>query len=548
MSAALQFQEQVKRGDLQDSRRRGGRRGGVSNARGDATLPMPRAAPGYGRSVTARNPPSYRANSDWGSNLATRLPDRFYIKNSQPTQSTAANNNPIPGALVSSSWAPAAVNGCNPMVVEPQAPGGLASSVWVSATDNNGTRVTGEQIPRGLGSSAWAVPSSDDGGNRVVINQQTSSGGLAGSSWAFTFDRGVDPMPIGEPASGGLAGSAWADTPVAHTPSFNKNLHQTGPSVDLGGASWGTSLSNAAPVASHVQSMSSQASVNTHTRIEPQRSIRNVATGHATVMEETSLTKAPLRTLKDSRWAKPAAPPSVDPNIKYPPHNPVFGVDQGPYRDDNWLYTYHTEDGGRIYRVTADNAAAAGDLEAENALRIVAQHAREIVEARIGLRDSRKEDEARARANHTADLAKRHFNKYHPPLPVKPQRYEDMPQSAPRPSQPGRGVHSAAADPGYVPFGAGNTPKKPLNPAAKSFVGGGLEHKQEASDQPVAIQQPAAQLVQQQGPTSQSGIAAGPVTSSQRLGLGQSSDVPFSLDHPTGRELFESWMHKGDRK
>lgn len=99
--------------------------------------------------------------------------------------------------------------------------------------------------------------------------------------------------------------------------------------------------------------------------------------------------------------------------------NTVFGKDTGPVVDPNWIYTYHVEDGGRLYNLAARKAQDAGDRVAALSLSNVAELSAEVVRARILLHDGQAEKKARDAANRAAELAADAFDKYHPPLPEK---------------------------------------------------------------------------------------------------------------------------------
>lgn len=92
-----------------------------------------------------------------------------------------------------------------------------------------------------------------------------------------------------------------------------------------------------------------------------------------------------------------------------------FTEDQGPQQDDDWLKTYNLNKVKDKCNVIAEQAFAAGDHEAEEALRKVATACNEVIRAKNELRDKKLEVEADKVLSKSQNAAWVHWIKFYRP-------------------------------------------------------------------------------------------------------------------------------------
>lgn len=159
------------------------------------------------------------------------------------------------------------------------------------------------------------------------------------------------------------------------------------PSSDLTGSRWGAvNNTNATRTPATVPLQLPAVTTNQNSHItKPQL-------GHAVLPNNGSGTRSPSPKLGmgASRWALSPIT-AVESNIANDPPVPATGL----VIDNDWQTTYVMEENERIYKIAADNAAAAGDITAEQQLRKVEKLFRAIVEARLN------QDEGRERSTRT---------------------------------------------------------------------------------------------------------------------------------------------------
>lgn len=105
-----------------------------------------------------------------------------------------------------------------------------------------------------------------------------------------------------------------------------------------------------------------------------------------------------------------------------------FTQDQGPQQDDDWLKTYNLNKVKDKCNSIAKQAFAAGDHEAEEALRKVATACNEVIRAKNELRDKKLEVEADKVLSKSQNAAWVHWIKfYRPDAPVKGSSFTRAP-------------------------------------------------------------------------------------------------------------------------
>lgn len=541
LNAAQAFQQQVRRGDLNS-----GRPGRATRDAGPQMSPS-FATTSYVDRDSSRRPARDAANNtagNWASRLATAPPSHLF------------NNGDI--AKAQSSQPTPADNRGEPMMVDDEF----------------------DKPPTGMSNSRWGGDT-----NNVTVSTLGFDRSTEPRSGALKDTMKTIPHP-GSPVRG-LGASNWNRATSTTAPSALVDGPAVDPDRDFGGSNWvratsgsGSGLANSAAVpqqtnlapsgftskttwqGSHMSPIATiQGSVSATQK--PSAIASHAAPPSRGGSEKAQLGQSPNGKygLVNSRWATTAkSTPQVQGKVTV--MNTVFGKDTGPVVDPNWIYTYHVEDGGRIYNLAARKAQDAGDRVAALSLSNVAELSAEVVRARIMLHDAQAEKKARDAANRAAKLAAGAFDKYHPPLPeeviVEDTTFHSMQERmgdgfdaqsnrtsiAPQPGAPASaglvlaetvqpaGFSAAFDHHSDLPRGVNHT-MKDTRPALQQPLAGGHQNNEACN---VTKQQSAqqAQIQQQPETVQKSQTVQRPVFDLQ--------SIPTNFDDPRARQMLEEFF------